>query len=105
METRERVEDSRQVPWCNRWYGELLRCVRVNRRGRLWSSDPMDDIGGVLTMVLLYVDRGWASRSPLQGRRVIIRAKLNDDTTTTYLKEAKWSRGDMCLFLARDTGF
>ena len=38
----------------------------------------MDDIEGVLTMEMLYVDRGWASsRSPRRGRRVIIRPQLD----------------------------
>ena len=41
----------------------------------------MDDIEGVLTMEMLYVDGGWASsRSPQRGRRVIIRPQLNDGT-------------------------
>ena len=41
----------------------------------------MDDIDGVLTMEMLYVDREWASsRSPQRGRRVIIRPQVNDDT-------------------------
>ena len=50
----------------------------------------MDDIEGTLTMVMLYVDHGWASRSPLQERRVIILFKLNDDAITTYPQEARW---------------
>ena len=37
--------------------------VLGQQKGRLWSRDLMDDIEGVLMMVMYYVDRGWASRS------------------------------------------
>ena len=56
----------------------------------MWSRDLMDDIEGVLTMVMYYVDRGWASRSLRKERRVIIRSKLNDDAIRMYLQEARW---------------
>jgi len=58
--THEQIEDFRQVPGCNRWHGGYGYVLAWPEEERLWSRDLMDDIEGVLAMVMMwmYVDRG-----------------------------------------------